>query len=180
MARAKLNAKLAAAVAAQSEPDVVAALTKRADPAAVASDGFPAIVLAGWKGHTAVLALLLESSGSGIECKSRSGLTALVLAGQEGHTETVELLLERKADVNAQGVGGITALTQALKNQHVPLAALLVSKGNADVRSRTLRLLSAGLLPGARPRILHPSDVKHLCCIRYQISAPDRTMYASR
>ena len=67
--------------------------------------------------------------GVAIECKSRSGLTALILAGQEGHTETVELLLERRADVNAEGVGGITALTQALKNKHIPLATLLVTRG---------------------------------------------------
>lgn len=164
MARARLNAKLSAAVASQSEAEVVAALSKRADPNMVASDGFPAIVHAGWKGYGNIIKLLLNVENIDVDSRSRSGLTALILASQEGHTDAVGLLLDHRADINAEGVGGITALTQALKNKHDTLASSLISRGGVWTGSQ-----EDPILPETLPR-----KVCSVCKLSQLVSAFSR------
>ena len=73
------------------------------------------------------------------------GITPLLAAVYEGHTEAVQVLVKAKADVNAKGPDGMSALEAAEKDE---VKAILKSAGG------TLPLLpSIGPPPNQQPRL---------------------------
>jgi uncharacterized protein len=95
-----------------SRGDVAAArraLDAGASPAARASSGDPAIVLAAAGGHAALVELLL-ARGAGVDDTGETGNTALMQAVAAGQSMTVKLLLDGGADcrhVNRWGLGPV-------------------------------------------------------------------------
>eukprot|EP00808_Paulinella_micropora_P011049 g71531.t1 len=71
-----------------------------------------ALILAGFKGHTATAQALL-AAGAYIEAKDKNGDTALILAGLNGHTATAQALLAAGAYIEAKDKWGRTALDLA-------------------------------------------------------------------
>lgn len=92
-----------------------------------------ALHLASWKGHEAVVRLLLEA---GADPNARAGsyavFTPLHFAASEGHEAVVRLLLDAGADRQAlDGRRGVTALQMAEAGKHEGTAAALRAPGSA-------------------------------------------------
>jgi ankyrin repeat protein len=62
--------------------------------------------------------------------------TVLMQVAGEGHTEIAQLLLAHKADPNAKGFRGETALTIAVEHGHTEIVKSLLTKG-AEVNAKT-------------------------------------------
>jgi len=93
---------------------------------AVARDGSTAVREAAMIGSTEVLTLLI-AAGADLElCHSKTRDTPLIRAAAKGHPEAVTLLLEAGADVNAQQVGGWSALHYALQSRNEGLALMIL------------------------------------------------------
>ena len=104
---------------------------------AYAPDGFQALGLAAFFGHTAIAQLLLEH-GAEVNAPSRNGQRVMPLhssvAGQ--HLALTKLLLEHGADVNATQEGGFTPLQGAAQNGQRKMVELLLKYGaDKTVRS---------------------------------------------
>jgi hypothetical protein len=70
------------------------------------------LLLAAWKGHVAVVELLL-AKGAAVNAKSSNGVTPLQLAAACGFTHAAQLLIAKGADVHAKDTAGWTALDKA-------------------------------------------------------------------
>ena len=79
------------------------------------------------KGHAQVVRLLLEA-GAQKERPDIKGL-ALIAASMNGHTAVVQLLLEAGAEKDARDSEGRTALMEASRNRHAPVAGAERPKG---------------------------------------------------
>jgi len=90
--------------------------------------GCTALMEASIKGHTAIVALLVEE-GADVEAKNNYGFTALILASFYGHTAIVALLVKKGADKEAKNIDGYTALILASRYGHTAIVALLKAKG---------------------------------------------------
>jgi ankyrin repeat protein len=98
-------------------------------------DGYTALILASYNGHTETVKILLES-GADVNIKDEDGYTALITASSQGHAETVKLLLESGADVNAENKESFTALMYASLNGHIGTVKLLLEAGaDANVKN---------------------------------------------
>ena len=91
--------------------------------------GASVLVDASGRGHLEFVRILLDN-GADIESKSPwDGRTALMDASLHGHFSVVELLISRKANVNAIGYGGTTALIWAAKSGFNKIVKLLRQSG---------------------------------------------------
>lgn len=100
-------------------------------------DGWPALHLAGFHGHPAVAALLLDR-GAEVDARSANHLANTALQATlaiSGHLPLAELLLARGADANAVGAGGYRPLHLAASRGSVPGVDLLLAHG-ADPAAR--------------------------------------------
>ena len=95
-------------------------------------DGFTALHLASFFGHTQVMALLLEQ-GADADAVSRNGAELRPIHSAAAATDRmgVQRLLERGADVNARQKGGFTALHAASAAGDIGLIETLLV-GGAD------------------------------------------------
>jgi len=93
--------------------------------------GYSPLILAAFKGRTAVLCILL-GGGADAKAQDKHGNTALMFAAQWGDLEAVKLLLAAGADIGARGQNGYTALKIAkLCSQH-EVASFLAARGATD------------------------------------------------
>lgn len=113
------------------------------------------LIAACWKGHTEILALLVEH-GADVNAKNNDGWTALMLASQNGHVDVVNCLLSHGADVNAKNERGATALMAASQNGHVEVVTCLLNHG-ADVNAQ-LFIDGRGTLEFAVSQMSEPWD----------------------
>eukprot|EP00808_Paulinella_micropora_P023789 g64666.t1 len=88
------------------------------------SDGYPALVNAGVKGHTAVAEALLAARAN-VHATDPNGNAALHLSGHYGRTETAQALLAAGANIEAKNNAGQTSLDLARKNNEPGMAKLL-------------------------------------------------------
>eukprot|EP00808_Paulinella_micropora_P010577 g72664.t1 len=100
------------------------------------SDGFPALVNAGVKDHTAVAEALLTARAN-VHVTDPDGNTALHWAGRWGNTATAQALLAAGAHIEAKDNDGQTSLDLARKNYKPVTAKLLeeVAKMTPEQRS---------------------------------------------
>lgn len=134
-------------------------IRRRAKVAARNRYGDDALLLASFRGHLAVVKLLvaggapvnrqggwqplayaafngqvevmrhLLGQGANINGASDNGTTALMVAARNGHLEAVQLLLQHKPEVDRINEAGGTALKWALAANHTDIAALLRKAG---------------------------------------------------
>ena len=103
--------------------------------------GNTALMLAAWKGHEAMVALLLEK-GADVNLRGHEPHdVALMKAAAQGHEAVVALLLESGAKLNLTTScygrsDGKTALTYAAAGGHEAVVALLLERG-ADLNLQT-------------------------------------------
>jgi ankyrin repeat protein len=103
-------------------------------------EGVTPLMLAARSGDDARLAVLI-SEGAKLDKKSRYGWTALIFASWKGHQHAVRKLLNAGADPNivsdevpsafetTAGHPPTTALAEAIRNEHIDISYLLMSKG---------------------------------------------------
>jgi ankyrin repeat protein len=104
---------------------------------------------AAYRGDVADISEILEKNPWLIDTLDRAGLTPLHYAANGGHIDAVNVLLARGADVEAERIGGFTALHDAIVKKHRNVAQLLVSHGGkihdemsaAYVDKQTVQLL---------------------------------------
>lgn len=99
----------------------------------VNTSGFSPLILACYRGNTAVAKLLIDRKAD-LNYVSEMG-TALMAAVVKGDAELVQYLLEHKADPNIPGPDGTTALIYAVQFENPKLVQLLLEY-NAN-KSRT-------------------------------------------
>src|SRR5438045_7621481 len=94
--------------------------------------------MAAWKGHKAVVKLLLETKADLNVRDVDDGRTALHRAASCRHEAVVKLLLEAKADANLQDADdGRTALHMAAEYGYVAVVELLLETGaDGNVQAR--------------------------------------------
>jgi ankyrin repeat protein len=102
-------------------------------------DGWTALQLAAFHGHTGVTKKLLQHGASTNVSPSggKGGRTALQAAAGAGHSEIVGLLLDKNADVNAEPTDnyGRTALQAAVEGGHLDIVNRLL-EANANVHAK--------------------------------------------
>lgn len=104
-------------------------------------EGTPSLCWAARQGHKPLVKLLLAN---GVEINTRDGelkKTPLMWAAGRGHKEIVKLLLERGVDTEEMDQDGNTALIDAVSNDNIGVARLLLDRG-ADPDFRDSRLSS--------------------------------------
>lgn len=113
------------------------ALIKDGKDAGVLSNATRALHVAAERGHSTIVALLLQSKL--VEPDSRTGMNMSPLhrAAYMGHMKTAAILLRSaKVNVNAANAKGITALLFAINIRHEDLATLLLEIPNIDVSQK--------------------------------------------
>lgn len=112
----------------------ITALIKYGKDAGVLSNATRALHVAAERGHSTMVALLLQSKL--VEPDSRTGMNMSPLhrAAYMGHMKIVAMLLRSaRVNVNAANAKGITALLFAINIRHEDLATLLLESPNIDV-----------------------------------------------
>ena len=66
--------------------------THGANVDAVARNGWTALTIAAWNGHTAIVNALAGTHGANVDAVDRAGKTALMHAAERGHTDIVTAL----------------------------------------------------------------------------------------
>jgi hypothetical protein len=109
-------------------------LARGANVNAVTSDGFTALMLAAFYGHTEIVSALLSREGIDVNAADSDGHTALMSAVHNHHAETVSALLSCKGiDVNAADSDGRTVLMTAAFYGHTETVSALLSREGIDV-----------------------------------------------
>jgi ankyrin repeat protein len=94
-------------------------------------DGSTALHCAAWKGHHAIVALLL-SHGADVHTHNSNdhwGTTPLHAAAHANHARIAELLIAHGADVNAEDRSGRTPLQHTLAHKAIQAAKVLQAHG---------------------------------------------------
>ncbi len=95
--------------------------------------GFTALMMAAFKGHADIVALLLKM-GANPSLRDRDGLTALHLAAQRKVPEVIEELLKSKPQLNDKDNFGFTPLSYAARFSNVDsLDRLLKAGANPNI-----------------------------------------------
>jgi hypothetical protein len=93
---------------------------------------------AAWKGHEAVVKLLLATGKVDVDSKSDSGQTPLSLAADGGHEAVVKLLLATgKVEVDSKDKYGWTPLSWAAYNGHEAVVKVLLATSQVDIDSKS-------------------------------------------
>lgn len=91
-------------------------------------DGFTALHVASYFGHSDVVGLLLENEADVNKvAMNGSDLTALQSAVASGHRDVAEVLLGFNADVNVKMLGGFTPLMSAAAMGSMEIVSLLIA-----------------------------------------------------
>ncbi len=136
--RSKSNLPVLILAAARQQEEVVnrlldkgADVNIRANYAQGGIEQVTALHVAGAKGHTSILAILL-ARGAKVDAQEKTGLTPLMSAAEQGHVIPSILLLDKGANPNLQDYAGNSPLLLAVANNHQDVARILIEKG-ADV-----------------------------------------------
>lgn len=113
------------------------------------------------------MANLLNTMTSPIDWKSADRITPLHLAASLGHDYLLQMMLETDLfNVNCRGIGLVTALHRACKNNHANCVKLLMVQYGADINARTQHHLTplhicaiVGALECARMIIPHVANI---------------------
>jgi ankyrin repeat protein len=88
------------------------------------------LIMAAYKGHTEIVALLLKAGADVAAVDPGMKATALHAAAYAGNTEAAKLLIEFGIDIDKQGpVNGYTALHDAIWENNVETARVLIEAG---------------------------------------------------
>ena len=113
--------------------DLESALSKMVEelkhPDIPTSKGQPLIVLAAEKNNYDLLAYLVDNGADVNALDIYTGETALIKAARNGNLEMVIKLLGANANVNVKSQRGISALTEAAKNQYSHITDYLLARG---------------------------------------------------
>ena len=97
--------------------------------------GRPALFLASWGGHAAVVRVLLACAEVEVNHAVQGDYTALHIAAQKGHEAVVRLLLAHAAvDANQADQLGYTPLLMAAMNNHEASVRLLLAHPAVDAK----------------------------------------------
>jgi ankyrin repeat protein len=91
--------------------------------------GHTPLSLAAYRGHKAVVELLLRTEKVEVDSKDDGNRTPLLWATESGHVEVVKLLLEKGANTAAVDKYGRTPLYWASRRKYVEVVKLLLEKG---------------------------------------------------
>lgn len=95
-----------------------------------AQDGFFALALAAFFGHTEVVAYLLDHNADVHQAATNAQrVNSLHAASANRHFDICHMLIERGIDVNATQEGGFTPLQAAAQNGQLELVELLLQHG---------------------------------------------------
>ncbi len=132
-AYAQSDADILDAAAAGNAGMIQTLLQLQANPNAVDSMGYSAVMYAAQSGYTDVVRVLLDA-GADVNAISSEGWTALLLTALQGQAETATELMARGADATITFGGGFTALMVASARGHAEVAAALL-EGGLDVEA---------------------------------------------
>lgn len=100
------------------------ALSNGANPHAVHTHGWPALMLTAWRGHTDI-ALRLLRAGVDVNAVNTCGDTALMIAAWRGQREITKLLLDHGAKKDIANQYNYTAAMWAAEKRNVYILELL-------------------------------------------------------
>jgi ankyrin repeat protein len=133
---------LSLAVTCRQEEIVLLLLHRGANPNSRDNCGATAIALAAYLGDTNVAKLLLDA-GANVDLEM-----ALECAAGQGNADCVRLLVKSKANLDARGFSGRTALHEAAMRGHADVVQILLHAGAdttiADDNGRTAAALAKG------------------------------------
>ena len=114
-----LNRKLQAAILADDEGGVRAAVERGADVDGVMANGYAIENLAplhhaAWPGNDRMVRLLVEGLGANVDVVDPGGWTAMHAVSANGNAETVKTLAQLGANINRQDGNGRTPLLLSL------------------------------------------------------------------
>lgn len=93
-------------------------------------EGYTALHHAAIKGHSDIVAMLLNSGSTIIDIPSKTQVTPLWLAANHGHCDLVRVLTQREANLEVrESSSQRTPLSQAASNGHQDVVEFLVDKG---------------------------------------------------
>ena len=113
-AKDRLSIKVLGLSSQSGDLQTVTQLIKKGVDVNAFSDNFTPLMHASGRGYIAIVSLLL-THGAKVNMRSnnRHGITALIAAARYNREEIVDLLLKHKANVNAKGREGVSALMWA-------------------------------------------------------------------
>jgi len=130
---------VADAAARGDVPRLRGLLSAGQSPNAVDVEGRPAILLAVWGNHAAVVEALVEAKVR-VDERDKTGTTPLITAADRGLDRIVELLIQGKANVNLENRQGITPLIAASAKGHAQVVTQLLKAGaKLDVQDHSGR-----------------------------------------
>lgn len=99
----------------------------------IASNGWPAVMMATKNGHEDVVRYLVDH-GSDVYYQKEDEITSLHIAGYKGYNSIVRYFcLSKKLKVDTQDKDGVTPLMFAVKERKLDVVRTLVENGRADV-----------------------------------------------
>ena len=124
--------------AREDDTETVAAYLAAGQPAnGTNTRGDTLLIVAAYAGSDKVVKLLLAHKGIVTDARNKMGLAALSAAAFKGHVAALDMLLKAKADPNAAGDDGRTALMfAALSDRHEAVKRLLRAGAKADAQDK--------------------------------------------
>ncbi len=117
LAKANTNLRLVRAIIDNNLKAVIELIAQGANVNAADCQKSTPLMIAAYKGHTDIVALLLKNRAN-IHAANSDGNTPLIFAAQNGHKEAVELLLKSGADFTAKNADNKTA-SELAKTQEI-------------------------------------------------------------
>ena len=127
----EINQQLINALESGRTAEVASLLNEGADPNIRNDDGYTALTMASYKGHTEILKLLLADRKTDPNRQNENGYTPLMSASDHGYTKTVELLLKYGANPNITDED--TALMIASHHGHTETVEALLADPRTDL-----------------------------------------------
>ena len=105
-------------------------LERKCDPNVRTSSGATPLIVAASAGQDlTAIRMLIDASGSSVDCSDQNGCTALIHAAQRGHFDATRLLLERGAAPGVADKRGASPLHHAAESGALEAVALLLRAG---------------------------------------------------
>ncbi len=112
-------------------------LDRGANVNAANSKGVTALMIAGFKGHSEVVKLLLNQPNLNLSARDRDGWSPLFYALKSEKIEILQLMLRQPGlDVNAKDVLGLSALNWALILGEIEIVTLMSKQPGIDINVR--------------------------------------------
>lgn len=128
---------LMAAVKRNDDGQVARLIAEGADVDAPDASGDSPLIMAAYKGYTAIVKRLLDAGADVSVVDPGMKATALHAASYAGHADAARLLIQHRIDIDRQGpYNGYTALHDAIWQNNVDVARVLIDAG-ADLTLRS-------------------------------------------